>query len=106
MRIENQGAQPHFLVLFKGTDAVTNEGVAEFLAFLAAGPDATPPDLAFEPDVDVQYLMTTGAQSIGTSLWLEMTLERGKYVAICYFPTAGTGVLHALHGMHTVFEVT
>lgn len=33
-------------------------------------------------------------------------LTTGTYLAACFFPTAGTGVPHALNGMFDVFKVT
>jgi hypothetical protein len=51
-------------------------------------------------------LFNTVTQSIGTSVWIGMSLDAGTYAAMCFFPTAGTGEPHAFHGMYTVFQVT
>ena len=47
----------------------------------------------------------TPTQSIGTVTWTRVSLDAGTYVAWCWFPTAGLGDPHAVHGMHTVFDV-
>jgi hypothetical protein len=105
-RIENQGAQPHFLVLLKGPDTMTNDQIAQLLTSDMGGPNATPPDVGFDPETDLMDAGYSGTQSIGTVVWTPMTLETGTYAALCFFPTAGEGLPHAYHGMHTVFKVT
>jgi hypothetical protein len=105
LRIENLGAQPHFLFVAKGPDTMTNEQIAELLAWEMEGAQGTPPDVGFDPDTDLEDVGFSGSQSIGTVLWTMMTLEAGTYLAACFFPTAGEGLPHAYHGMHTVFTV-
>lgn len=100
-RIDNQGAQPHFLSLFKVPDGTTNEQIGELVASEMTG---TPvPGLSFEDIQDVGYSPT---QSLDTRTWTKFTLEAGTYGAACFFPRAGVGDPHALHGMHVVFEVS
>ena len=103
LRIENQGAQPHFLELDKIPDGITNDDLAAVLEGFTTG---TPAAVAFNPDTDFEFVMYTPTQSIGTLTWTTVTLEAGTYAATCWFPTAGIGDPHAFHGMHTVFEVT
>ena len=102
-RVENLGAQPHFLVLLMIPDGVTNDDIAALLESEISG---TPAALPFNPDTDFQDVGFTPTQSIGTVNWHPMTLEAGNYAGLCFFPTAGIGDPHAYHGMHTVFEVT
>ena len=54
---------------------------------------------------DFQPVLYTPTQSIGTTTWTKARLDAGTYAAVCWFPTAGIGDPHAVHGMHTVFEV-
>jgi hypothetical protein len=102
MEVTNEGAEPHFVVLFSAPDGLTNDQFAEVLG-LEEG--ATPPaDLPYK-ESDFMPLLQTGTESIGTSLWTSVSLKAGTYAAACFFPTAGTGEPHAMKGMHTVFTV-
>lgn len=104
MRLENLGAQPHFLFLGKGPDTMTNEEITELLAWEMEGMQGEPP-VDWNPDTDLVPVTFTATQSIGTVMWTPITLEAGTYGAFCWFPTAGEGLPHAYHGMHTVFTV-
>jgi hypothetical protein len=104
MRLENLGAQPHFLFLAKGPDTMTNEQITELLAWEMEGMQGEPP-VDWNPDTDLVPVTFTATQSIGTVMWTPITLEAGTYGAFCWFPTAGEGLPHAYHGMHTVFTV-
>jgi hypothetical protein len=109
MRIENLGAQPHFLVLEKGPDDMTNEQIDQILEFFLAmetGEAVSPEALPFDPEADLMPLLDTAVQSIGVVNWVPVSLDAGTYVMLCFFPTAGEGLPHAYHGMHTVFTVT
>jgi hypothetical protein len=109
MRIENLGAQPHFLVLGKGPDTMTNEQIAQILeAFMAmeSGEAVSPQAIPFDFETDFLPLLDTAVQSIGVVNWVPVALEAGTYAGLCFFPTAGEGLPHAIHGMHTVFTVT
>jgi hypothetical protein len=104
LRIENTGAEPHFLVLLKGPDQMTDDDLDKlFSSGMEAG---TPPDLGWDPEKDITFILDTGIQSAGTVIWVPVTLETGTYAGLCFFPAAGTGVEHAFMGMHTVFKVT
>jgi hypothetical protein len=103
VKVQNNGAQPHFLIILKGPDTLTNELVGQLLASEISG--ATPPDMPFNPDTDLMPAGQTATQSIGTTQWVALSLEAGTYLAACFFPTAGEGLPHAYHGMHTVFTV-
>jgi hypothetical protein len=105
LRIENMGAQPHFMFVAKGPDTMTNEQIADLLAWEMEGAAGTPPDVGFDPDTDLMDVGYSGTQSIGTVTWITLSLEPGTFLAACFFPTAGEGIPHAYHGMHTVFTV-
>jgi len=101
--LQNHGAQPHFLVLFSGPDTMTNEGLGQVFEGFFSG-ETTPEAMPFNPE-ELQDVLSTAAQSIDTMQWVTATLEAGTYGAVCFFPTAGEGLPHALHGMDTVFKV-
>jgi hypothetical protein len=101
LRVENLGAQPHFVEIGGVPAGTTNEDItALFESFMTGTPAAS--GLSEE---DLTEGAFTPTQSIGTVTWTKLTLAAGTYAAMCFFPTAGTGEPHAFHGMHTVFEV-
>jgi len=104
LRVENQGAQPHFLELDKVPEGTTNEDVADLLTYFMTG-TPTPGGLT-EADMGESAYFFSPTQSIGTTTWTTVNLEAGTYAALCFFPTAGVGDPHAFHGMHTVFVVS
>lgn len=103
MKVQNHGAQPHFLLIMKGPDSLTNDMISSLFQSEMTG--GTPPELPFDPDKDLMPVVQTVTQSIGTEQWVTGSLEAGTYAAMCFFPTAGEGLPHAVHGMHTVFKV-
>ncbi len=102
LQIENLGAQPHFVDLEIVPSGTTNEDVAELLEAVMTGGTPAAGGLT---EADLQPVLFTPTQSIGTTTWTKATLEAGTYAAVCWFPTAGIGDPHALHGMHVVFDV-
>ena len=103
IKVQNHGAQPHFLIVMKGPDSMTNDMISDLLMAEMTG--ATPPAVPFDPEKDLIPVIQTVTQSIGTEQWVTGSLETGTYAAMCFFPTAGEGLPHAYHGMHTVFKV-
>jgi len=104
--VQNHGAQPHFLVVMRGPDTMTDDDIATLVSVMMemeAG--ETPPDLPLNPETDLMPVFQTIQQSIDTNQWTPLSLEAGTYAALCFFPTAGEGLPHAMHGMHTVFTV-
>jgi hypothetical protein len=102
-KVEHLGAQPHFFDLVKVPDGTTNDDVA---AVIEAEMTGAEPPAGLNPETDVQEVAFTPTQSIDTATWHTITLETGTYAALCFFPRAGVGDPHALHGMHTVFTVS
>lgn len=101
LRVENLGAQPHFLELAKVPTGTTDEDLAALLnSFMTGTPTA-----GGLTEEDFEEGVYTPTQSIGTVTWTKMSLEAGTYAAMCWFPTAGLGDPHVFHGMHAVFEV-
>ena len=102
IKVQHHGAQPHFLVMEKGPDTMTREQVQATLAGQMSG---TPAANAID-DSALQPVFYSPTQSIGTVTWHQIELPAGTLLAACYFPTAGTGVPHAMNGMFDVFKVT
>src|SRR5680860_1031208 len=109
LKIENIGAQPHFVFGSLGPDDLTEEQIGVALEEeMAAFPTGTPPAYSdFNPDEDLSFEggFFSATQSTGTAVWLPVNLEAGTYVIICFFPDLGDGLPHAYHGMYTVVEV-
>jgi len=109
LKIENIGAQPHFVFGSLGPDDLTEEQVAVALEEeLAAGDSGTPPAYSdFNPDEDLSFDVGffSATQSTGTTVWLPVTFEAGTYAMACFFPDLGDGLPHAYHGMYAVVEV-
>lgn len=107
IKIENVGAQPHFIVWGKVPDGTTAEEVQTVLdEDTEAQMTGTPAVYSgLDPEKDLSVVTVTGTQSSGTSLWLPVDVEAGTYVLLCFFPDQGDGMPHANHGMFTVFEV-
>jgi hypothetical protein len=102
LKVQSQGAEPHFLEVDKGPDSMTKELVMATLQSQMTGTPA-PGGLANQA---LQPAFYTPIQSIGTVTYHAIELEAGVYLAACFFPTAGTGVPHAMKGMVNVFSVT
>jgi hypothetical protein len=107
VKVENIGAQPHFILWTKGPDDMTQEQIAAILeAEMQAEMTGTPPaDLPFNPDEDLQDFFYTATQSTGASVWIPLDLEPGAYLLICFFPDLADGIPHAFKGMYTVVQV-
>jgi hypothetical protein len=109
LKIENIGAQPHFVFGSPGPDDLTEEQVEVALEEeMAAEGTGTPPAYSdFNPDEDLSFEggFFSGTQSTGTTVWLPVNFEAGTYAMACFFPDLGDGVPHAYKGMYTVIEV-
>ncbi|MDQ3655025.1 MAG: hypothetical protein M3457_08095 [Chloroflexota bacterium] len=102
IQVRNAGAQPHFIVWFKGPEGLTEDDVA---AVLESDMTGTPAAVAFDPDEDLIPVFFTATQSTGTSIWTPVDLEPGTYGLVCFFPDIADGMPHAYHGMYTIVEV-
>jgi hypothetical protein len=102
IKVQHHGAQPHFLELDKGPDTMTKEMVQAALAGEMSG---TPAANGIS-DNELQPIFYSPTQSIGTTTWHQVDLPAGTYLAACFFPTAGTGVPHAMNGMIDVVKIT
>ena len=109
LKIENIGAQPHFVFGSLGPDELTEEQIGVALEEEeAAFPTGTPPAYSdFNPDEDLSFEtgFFSATQSTGMTVWLPVTFEAGTYAMACFFPDLGDGRPHAYHGMYAVVEV-
>lgn len=109
LKIENIGAQPHFVFGVQGPDDMTTEqiGIALDEEMAAEGTGTPPAYSGLNPDEDLSF--DTGffsaTQSTGTSVWLPVNLEAGMYAMACFFPDLADGMPHAYKGMYTAVEV-
>ena len=109
LKIENIGAQPHFVFGSLGPDDLTEEQIGVILEEeMAAEGTGTPPaysDLNPDEDFNFEEGFYSATQSTGTTVWLPVNFEAGMYVMACFFPDLGDGLPHAYHGMYAVVEV-
>jgi hypothetical protein len=91
-QVVNEGQEIHEIMLMKLAEGATLD---DAMAFLHA-PRGEPP-----------YANVGGFQAIspGETGWLQLDLEPGNYVALCYVPGAETGELHLAMGMIQQFTV-
>jgi hypothetical protein len=102
VKIENIGAQPHFIVASFTEKQVTEDDVA---AVLGAEMTGTPAAVDLNPDTDLTDAFYTGNQSTNTTMWLEIDLQPGTYVLLCFFPDQADMMPHAMHGMFDVITI-
>jgi hypothetical protein len=102
LRIDNIGAQPHFIAA--GTTEVDLTG-ADVEAVLEAEMTGTPAAVDFNPDEDFEETFYSGTQSTGTSQWIVADVQPGNLLLICFFPDISDGLPHAFHGMYNIVEV-
>ncbi len=88
IRLANQGAQPHHLILGELKQGKTTQ---ELMAFMQANPDGEPP-----------FLTWRGAAAgivPGDTAGSTTDLPAGRYVLICFLPDPADGKPHAAKGM-------
>lgn len=107
IRIDNTGAQPHFIFFAQIPDGVTEDQIGvslnEEMAAEMTGEDVVYSD--FNPNEDPILDGFSATQSMGTTLWITLDLEPGTHAMICFFPGLD-GVPHAYNGMYAIVEVT
>jgi len=102
LKIENSGAQPHFIASGRATVEVTE---ADIEAVLESEMTGTPAAVDFNPDEDFEESFYTASQSTGTEMWIAVDLEPGTHVLLCFFPDMADGMPHAMKGMYELLEV-
>jgi len=103
--ISNIGKQPHELMIFKVEDDANLEDVtAKFMdAIMAASSQqAGPPQMPYES------AFSWSPMSPDTHAWVEVDLEPGTYVVICFIPDLSSQemVSHFQHGMIKLITVS
>jgi len=103
VRIDNVGAQPHFIFATHAPEGITD---ADVEAVLQADMTGTPAANGMNPETDFQDVFNTGTQSMGTTQWAYVpNVPAGPIVLLCFFPDLGDGMPHAYHGMYAIVEV-
>ena len=102
IRLDNKGAQPHFLILLKGPDGMTKDQIK---LTVEADMSGTPVAGGLDPNKDLMPVVETPSQSKGTTTWFSAKLDAGTYAGLCFFPDEKTGMPHAAMGMYNVFTV-
>lgn len=107
IRIDNVGAQPHFIGWFTlpaGTTAdQVKTGLDEELAAEITGTPVVYSD--FNPNEDAIPVTVTDTQSRGVSNWVIVDIPPGTNGLACFFPDISDGLPHIYHGMFTAVEV-
>ncbi len=109
VKVDNVGAQPHFIGWLKAPDGTTREQIQEVLDLeTEAMMTGTPPAYGdLDPNTDFAEVAFTGTQSNGTSQWIEVAdVQAGTQLLICFFPDISDGMPHANHGMFALVEAT
>ncbi|HWV23507.1 MAG TPA: hypothetical protein VNZ58_04910 [Thermomicrobiales bacterium] len=101
IKLENHGAQPHFLILMKGPDGMTKDDIKTALDVEMTGT----PVAGSLSEKDLTPVLGTDTQSTGVNTWVAADLEPGTYAGLCFFPDKETGMPHAYMGMYNVFTV-
>ena len=108
VRIDNIGAQPHFIGWFLGPDGMTEEQIEvvldEEMQAEMTGTPAAYSDL--NPEEDLMPVTFTATQSMNTSMWIVVDVPAGTHGLICFFPDIAEGIPHAFLGMYTIVEVS
>ncbi|HEV2122485.1 MAG TPA: hypothetical protein VGW38_06895 [Chloroflexota bacterium] len=99
--VTNIGDEPHELIISKTPERLSAE---DALTWVQLPPDATPPPglPSLEETMPVGFVTPISGEQ--TTL-VEMNLEPGHYVAVCFMPTKDEGVPHAFKGMVTTFSI-
>ncbi|HEY7030081.1 MAG TPA: hypothetical protein VH482_02075 [Thermomicrobiales bacterium] len=100
--LTNTGKQPHFLAVAQVPDGTTFDQVMGLIAFAFTGTPQANLSLGFE---DVQDVYDSSVVSAAQRTWIQMDLDPGTYVAICFIPDQETQQPHAAMGMVQVFTV-
>jgi len=99
--VTNIGDQPHEVIVSMTPERLS---VEDAMTLLQLPPDATPPPglPSLEETLPVGFVPPISNEK--TTL-VEMNLEPGHYVAVCFIPEKEEGVPHAFKGMVTTFSV-
>lgn len=97
------GDEPHFLELGRYPSPIDED---DFLSALTTFETDGTPDPNVDFDISqLDLVFDSSPLSSGMTNWLQLDLEPGHYVALCFFPDRATGMPHALLGAIKVFTV-
>lgn len=103
LAVTNEGEQPHMLDFFQVPDGTTMDDIA---ALLAMPDDATPaPGMLQESDIALVPGGQVILQSAGTTTWMDVDVQPGTYVLVCFVIDPATGMPHAMEGMVSLFQI-
>lgn len=105
--VTNAGDQPHHMLIMKGPRLFTDDEIMQVI-MLDPGSGATPaPDASFTQEEIEQFIEIGGVEIIspGQNVLIDMDLEPGFYIALCFLPDQESGMPHAMMGMVQAFEV-
>ncbi len=102
LKVTNQDPMAHEMNLLKLADGKTMQDVMAFLHKKKG-----PPPLNAKTYGPAPYTYAGGAQPIehGMSVWVELNLQPGTYVALCFVPDPQTHLSHVDEGMIKQFTV-
>jgi hypothetical protein len=109
VRVDNVGAQPHYVGIVKVRDGLTEDQLMTALdEEMQAGMSGTPTVYSdFNPNEEAEDVAFSGTQSNATSQWIELKdVQAGTYVLICFYPDIQDGMPHAFHDMYAIVEIT
>jgi hypothetical protein len=86
----NNGPQPHEMAVQKLAEGVTAEQVAQLFTSDAPPPEGPPPFTSAGGG---------GAIAAASDMYVQLDLEAGDYVLLCFVPDEATGAPHAALGM-------
>ena len=93
MKTTNNAGEPHFIVLDKVKESTTDQDVQDALM------SPNPPDFILGPELDTEVI------SPGHSFVWKYGTSKGKYLALCFWPSKVDGTPHAIMGMFKLFHL-
>lgn len=99
--VTNVADQPHEMFITKTPRRLTLEEVETLLAL----PEGELPPEGFPNPAEFQDIGGVAPISQDQTVYFELNLEPGAYVAVCFMPDQETGMPHAMKGMVVVFEI-
>ncbi len=93
MSTTNKAKEPHFVDLQQVKKGTTNADISKWFK---GGPN---------PSVKGGRRSGTGVISPGHRFLWHYNLTKGRFVALCFWPSKMDGTPHAIMGMHTVFNL-
>jgi hypothetical protein len=105
-QVTNTGSQPHHMILERLPGPVTEEQIDELISFeFGMAPAGATPSPNLPNTDDFLPAGGMGVISSGQTAWIELNLEPGNYIAVCFIPDQETGMPHLAMGMYELFTV-